>query len=330
MHHRRIILLAASLVFAAPAQSDEPQRGTLILEYENDLFGGEDRYYTNGVRLTWISPDDRVPAWIRRGAGIVPFFADQGDLKLSYSLGQNIYTPNDIKTATPPTDDHPYAGWLYGSIGLGSETPTRLDRLQLNLGVVGPASLAERTQREIHRLVGSSVPQGWDTQLSNEPTLMLTYDRQWLAWRGGDNSSGWGWDVTPSIGGAAGNVFTQLNSGLTLRFGHTMPADWGPPRIGPTLPGSGLFRPRGDFGWYLFVSADGRMVARNLFLDGNTFTDSRSVDKRHLVGELQFGGVMNVGRRFRLTYTHVLSTRAFSGQRGDSSEFGSLSASLLL
>src|SRR3546814_3846176 len=33
------------------------------------------------------------------------------------------------------------------------------------------------------------------------------------------------------------------------------------------------------FGLYHFVSAEGRLMVRNIFLDGNTFEDSHSVDK---------------------------------------------------
>lgn len=65
-----------------------------------------------------------------------------------------------------------------------------------------------------------------------------------------------------------------------LRLGQRLPLDYGPPRIQPSLPGSGFFVPPQDrFGWYLFAGVEGRAVARNIFLDGNTFRDSRSVDK---------------------------------------------------
>ncbi|MEX0730532.1 MAG: lipid A deacylase LpxR family protein [Aquisalimonadaceae bacterium] len=321
-------LLLTLVLTTAPAWAYEPDWGTLTLEYENDIFGGEDRYYTNGARLTWMSPDDHVPTWVKRGAALLPFFAVQGELTLSYSLGQNIYTPNDIRVDDPPENDRPYAGWLYLTVGLGSETDYRVDRLQLSVGVVGPASLADRTQRFVHDAMGAKMPAAWDSQLANEPALLLSYERQWRSWIGFADD-GWGWDGTPYTGVALGNVFTQANIGFTVRFGRYLPMDWGPPRITPTLPGSGVFRPRADFGWYLFAGVDGRAVLQNLFLDGNTFTDSRSVDKRVFVGELQLGGAMNIGRRTRLTYTQVLSTREFRTQRGSATEFGTVSLSMM-
>src|SRR3546814_17784538 len=98
-----------------------------------------------------------------------------------------------------------------------------------------------------------------------------------------------GVDVTPHLGAALGNVYTYGAGGLTLRFGEDLPDDYGPPRIRPALPGSDYFRPTDDFGWYFFAGAEGRIVARNIFLDGNTFKDSHSVDKRPLVADLQAG-----------------------------------------
>ncbi len=319
--------LVAALAWPVTATGYDPDWGTLTLEYENDLFAGEDRYYTSGVRATWLSPDDRVPGWVRSGAELFPFFDPDGELKMSYSLGQNMYTAEDIEDPDPPPGDRPYAGWLHFAVGLGNETERKVDRLQLNVGMVGPASLADRTQAEIHRFTGSPQPQAWDTQLRNEPTLMLSYERQWRAWIE-TRRDGWGMDVVPHLGGAIGNVFTQLNAGLTLRLGKDLPLDWGPPRIQPALPGSGVFRPRSDFGWYVFAGLDGRAVARDIFLDGNTFEDSRSADKRPFIGEVQVGGAMNIGRRVRVTYTHVFPTREFRGQEG-TQDFGAIAGSVV-
>jgi lipid A 3-O-deacylase len=66
-------------------------------------------------------------------------------------------------------------------------------------------------------------------------------------------------------------------------------------------------------------------VARNIFLDGNSFRDGLSVDKKPLVGDVQLGIAGTVGDA-RIAYTHVFLTKEFRGQQqGDS--FGSLSVS---
>jgi len=121
-------------------------------------------------------------------------------------------------------------------------------------------------------------------------------------------------------------VFTYGNAGVTMRYGKRLPNDYGPPRVQPGLAGFGDFSPVSGFGWYMFAGIEGRAVARNIFLDGNTFRDSRGVDKKHLVGDLQFGIVLD-WPDMRLSYTHVLRTREFQTQECEDN-FGSFSLSV--
>lgn len=321
-----LVLTVAGSIGSLPAlASDETETGTLSLVFENDLFYDTDRNYTNGVRASWLSGPGRTPAWALRAARWFPLFPDGGTVRTSYAVGQNMYTPEDIALRGPPLDDRPYAGWLYGSMGLIAETGRRLDQLELTLGVVGPASLAEQTQTFVHEVTDSQEPRGWDTQLENEPGVVLTYQRSWRGFVS-ESVSGFGFDATPHAGGALGNVFTYANAGVMLRFGQRLPLDYGPPRIQPSLPGSGFFAPQEGFGWYLFAGVEGRAVARNIFLDGNTFRDSRSVDKEPLVGDLQFG-IALTWRNVRLSYTHVLRTREFETQ-DEADEFGAFTLSV--
>ncbi|MEX2629087.1 MAG: lipid A deacylase LpxR family protein [Tistlia sp.] len=321
----RLLLLAAALALWPLAPAAAEDGGTLSLVVENDLFARTDRHYTNGVRLSWLSSPRETPGLVVRAARWLPFFPDGGSVRTSFALGQNMYTPNDVGLVNPPPDDRPYAGWLYGSAGVVVETGQRLDQLELALGVVGPASFADDTQKFVHSITGSEEPRGWDSQLGNEPGVVLTYQRSWRSLVSRTHS-GFTFDVTPHAGGALGNVFTYANAGATFRFGQDLPLDYGVPRIQPSLPGSGFFSPSRSFGWYLFAGLEGRAVVRNIFLDGNSFRDSRSVDKQPFVGDLQLG-VALTWRDVRLSYTHVLRTEEFEGQGGGSS-FGALSLSL--
>lgn len=321
----RTLILAAALSAPASALGAESEWGTFSFTLDNDLFYGDDRHYTNGVRFAWVTNPDAVPDWLTRTATTLPFFPDHGVMRGSFSLGQNMFTPENIEVADPPTGDRPYAGWLYVSAGLIADTGSRLDRVELSLGVVGPAALGEQTQKTVHSITGSPEPRGWDTQLENEPAILLTWQRAWqeslLA-----SVEGFGLDMTPHVGAALGNVFTYASGGVILRFGRDLPHDYGPPLIQPAPPGSGFFLPQDSFGWYLFAGFEGRAVARNIFLDGNTFRDSRSVDKIPLVGDLQLGLAVTVGQ-VRIAYTHILRTPEFEGQQG-LDNYGAISASL--
>lgn len=324
-----MVSILAGMLFLSPPSAlaaETPEKGTLSLVLENDLFNNADSHYTNGVRAAWLSAPGRTQDWALRMARRFPLFPVNGIVRTSYAVGQNMYTPEDTDLRNPPLEDRPYGGWLYGSVGLTAETGQQLDQLELTVGVVGSASLAEQTQKFVHELVNADEPHGWDTQLKNEPGVILSYTRSWRSLVA-ESLLGVPFDLTPHAGGALGNVFTYANAGVMLRYGKDLPLDYGPPRIQPSVPGSGFFLPQHGFGWYLFSGIEGRVVARNIFLDGNTFRDSRSVDKELLVGDLQFGIVIT-WRDLRLSYTHVLRTREFKSQGDRRDDFGALSLSV--
>lgn len=306
-------LLCSPLAWAQEGGEDERPAGTFSLNLENDLFYDADRHYTNGVRFAWV-PDQRrpVPKWARDFAGLMPWFPADGTIRYGYAFGQSMFTPSDIEVVDPPRGERPYAGWLYGSIGLGIETGQVVDQFGLTVGMIGPASQADRTQREVHRLIGAPKPRGWHTQLRNELGVVATWER---SWRGLAKTRVLGnqLDLGTHLGGALGNVFTYANTGFMLRYGPHLPDDYGPSRIQPGLPGSSDFSPPRDFRWYVFAGAEARAVARNVFLDGNSFRSSRSVDRRHWVGDVQFGLVMD-WRDVRVSYTHVIRSKEFHGQ----------------
>ena len=209
----------------------------------------------------------------------------------------------------------------------GALQSNRLDSLDLSLGIVGPDSFAEQTQTAVHKWIGSPRPEGWHSQLRNEPGILLTYNRKWQAQYFFDV---WnlGVELSPHVGGSLGNVLTALSAGATLRFGRDLPSDYGPPLIQPSLPGSGFFHPEQAFGWYLFAGIEGRLVLHNIFLDGNTFADSPSVDREPWVGDIQAGLVLT-WRDVRLSFTNIFRSDEFSGQDA-STEFGSISLSIRL
>ncbi|HEY1097144.1 MAG TPA: lipid A deacylase LpxR family protein [Alphaproteobacteria bacterium] len=295
-----------------PERPKDPD-AIFTIAYENDVFTGEDNNYSNGVRASYISPETDVPNWLEDTAHALPFFPEEGHSRWGFSIGQNMYTPDDITVSNPPTDDQPYAGWLYGTAALITDNDDRMDTFQVTVGMVGPASGAREVQGFIHDMIGSPEPEGWDYQLKNEPGLVLTYQRKWRNLYE-ITPFGFGFDFSPSVGANVGNIYTDASAGGVFRFGYDLPSDYGPPLIKPSLSGSDFFINNGKkIGWYLFAGAEGRGVARNIFLDGNTFTDSRSVDKEPFVGSAQVGAALTYGSA-RIAYTQVFNTREFETQ----------------
>lgn len=323
-----VCLLGLPVAARAAAESDR----VCSLQFENDFFGGgTDRHFTHGTRLGCLT---RPIPWISAAVDKFPWFNPEkagqaGDEKLkvraSMSIGQNIYTPEDIGTSRLITDDRPYAGWLYLGFGMvADQNGDRYDNIEFNIGIVGPQSYAEDVQKKWHSLFDLPTPNGWDNQLENELGVNLIYEQAHRLWKK-ELPGGMEYDVLPHFGGSAGNVFTYAAAGGTLRVGADLDDDFGPPRIRPSLPGSVYFRARDTFHWYLFAGVEGRAVIRNIFLDGNTFAHGHSMDKEFLVGDFQAGMALQVDR-FRISYTQIFRSHEVEGQES-ADRFGSLNIS---
>ncbi len=336
MKFRSILAVLAVLCATAPVRAaDEPEKGTLTILFENDIFYNSDHDYTNGVLVGYTTAPDDTPEWATRFARDLPFFNQEGEVRTRYALGQDIFTPHNLSLVNPPLTDRPYAGFLYGAFGLAddsgreNDTINNLDQLQVTLGVIGPASLAEDAQKWIHGIINDRDPKGWSTQLRDEPGLIIQYERAVkFSFLTSYSGAGVGFDIVPHYGAAIGNVYDYANAGAMARVGFNLPKDYGPLRIDPSLPGSGFYEPRGDsaIGAYIFAGVDGRAIARNLFLDGNSFEDSRSVSKMNLVGDLELGAAVTF-RAFQLSFTHVFRTKEYSTQPA-ADQFGAVNLSV--
>ena len=312
--------LAAAAMLAAAMHAMPVAAGTFNLTFENDRPAKTDRHFTHGTLLSWTTDKGAVPEGLQSLGAALPGLATPPE-RVSYILGQTMFTPKDISASRLIRDDRPYAGWLYGGLRLTSEQPGARQRLELNLGVVGPPSLANQTQTLVHKSIDVQVPNGWEHQLDTEPGVLGIYERGWRHIAGlGDTP--FAVAALPHLSVAAGNIYTLGGVGGRLAIGHNLDASWGPPRIYPGARGSGYFGASGDLYFSLFVGVEGRAVARNIFLDGNTFQNSHSVDKKHFVGDLEAGLAIAYGP-LRGSFTWVGRSREFHGQ-SENDQFASM------
>ena len=323
--------LLASLFAANPSLgNDRDPISNLTITYENDQFGGRDRYYTTGWQLAWRATSPLLTDLLARATPFVsPWLPAGGLVRWGFGVGQNIYTPEDTRSRFPPLTDRPYAGWLYGSAAISAVTETSLALVELQLGIVGPSALGEQVQNNVHRLLRIDRSAGWATQLKDEPGLNLILSRQWRRFwplRGG-SGEGLRLGIVPSVAVSLGNVQTWAGGGLMVKFGSKVEADFGPQRLRPAAVGSAFFRHDGEWGWYVLAGVEARAIAHDISLDGNTWRDSRSVNKKLLVGDGVVGAVL-IMPRARVTYLHTFRSQEFDGQDNRLVQFGSLSLSV--
>lgn len=330
------LLIALLPQTPASAAGKDNAGGTMGLYLENDLFTGTDRHYTSGLKISWSSPDLEKLSDTPYANPLLPVFdllpyINETDYQknLVFPLGQNIYTPANTDARALQDDDRPYAGWLYLGVGVVWKNADVRNALVLDIGVVGPWSYAEETQRLVHDMRGFDSPQGWDNQLDNELAFTLAYERMWR-WPKHARRSGFDWEVLPHAGAAIGTVRTFANIGSELRFGLNLPDDFGTASIGPaaatSTPVDGMQaadRSRFDVGLYFFARAEGRAVGRNIFLDGNTFSESHSVGHKVFVADLSAGAAVNY-KNTKLSYALVYRTKEFDEQE-EEQIFGTVS-----
>ena len=318
-----LLLAGGGSAGAQPLPPPDP-RGAASFVLENDslkLVGRDtDRWYTSGFRLGWSSAEGRLPgplAWVDDGLARL---LGPANTRWRFDFGQNFFTPVSKRLENPDPRDRPYAGVLYGTIGLDRRTWNTLDRFELQVGVVGPASGARDTQSFVHRIIGDPVPQGWGKQIHNEPVANLNAERIWRVpvARAGFAEV----DALPAVGAQLGTVRVAASAGGRVRFGQGLDRDFGTPRIRPTI--SDAPAPVGDgFGWYVFGGVGGYAVGHDITLDGGVFRGGRSVDRKPFVADFEVGAAV-FWQNIRLSYTQVWRTKEFDDQSRIFS-FGSVS-----
>ena len=305
-----------------------PDGQIITLVIENDSIGGRgtDENYTSGVSLSYFDISAKMPEIAYTIADYIPTFDINDSSSVFYSFGQNLYTPKDITQSTQDPNDRPWAAHLYASMGLVTVTGDHVDEVEVSLGVVGPWALGRQTQTFVHKYItpDSPDPKGWSNQLNNEPAFLLGWQRRYPSILKA-SAFGLSLGASPHYGVTLGNVYTFAGTGIGFRLAPAED-DWqdDPIRVRPAPPGTGFFeRPADDWSWYLFAGIDGRAIARNIFLDGNTFSDSHSVDKKYFVMDANAGLALTYGQ-YRLSYSLIYRTKEFYGQENPS-VFGALS-----
>lgn len=339
-----IIALLPTLLLPSTSTADTQEKDTekvydtFTVFWENDTFAGTDRNYTNGFKMTWSTPfgadktESNLPDWSYYFIDKLPFFnGSETKRAVSVSFGQDIYTPENVYEKDLIVDDRPYAGYLYYSTAFHNRTSNRKNSWEFQFGIVGPLSFAEETQNLIHDILGSKRSEGWDNQLENEVTFEAIYESKWLLYYE-EKRAGYGYDLIPHIGIRIGSVSTYINVGAEIRYGLNLPGNFGNCLIRAGCAPNSAFNnaPRGNYdnsinGWHIFFAMDGRVVLHDIFLDGNNFTDSHSVEREVWVADLMAGVAVDFGNTI-MTYSYVFRTKQFEAEENNHM-FGSLSLS---
>lgn len=337
-----LLLSLSLLVFSctdfAVADGSQASEEAVSLYIENDSRNvggpGSDQGYSNGVRVSYVAAEDKIPDWAESLFSWSDNFQQErhrSKTNFGFALAQQIYTPNNTQQVELIANDRPYAGWLYLGITANLVNSTHSHSWELDLGTVGPEALGEQVQNGFHRMIGKNYGEGWKNQLGTEATVQVFYQQRVKFWSLSNPEKKKYFDMTPYFGGGLGNVMINAHVGGLVRFGTRLPDDFGPVRAS-SIDGDSFLSPKPNPSalpsLYVFASARALLTARNIFLDGNTFHESHHVKKYPLGTETEFG-VGSQWKKWSLIWRFVTRSPEFE-EKSQFNSFASMSLTYIL
>lgn len=284
---------------AAPADTDSKgnraEKTAYSLTIDNDVYFQTDRYYTDGLQFEWKRTGGTL-----KGAeyDVLSTLCNQLEcdannyVQTKSRIGQAAYTPADITISADQRLDHPWVGYLYyeRSYDFLSKDGLQQTTLTGQVGILGHYSFADEVQKGAHKIFGSEPPRGWSNQIGNSVGLLAGIERRYAFGDVGVSSgthlrtAGY-WSLT------AGNVNTSAGVGLNFVLGKNLP------RIASNDP---IHKSSLDHvgaaclvEWLqcsLFGGVEARVVAFNVFVDGNLGRNETDISKKPIIVDLTLGG----------------------------------------
>ncbi|MDU7693675.1 MAG: lipid A deacylase LpxR family protein [Helicobacter sp.] len=342
MLNRKILFLAAGIISASADTISIYPKSAYSINIENDAFVNvhSDKYYTSGVALNYTTREFDLSSTFWRYLS-----AKQDDLRYSrfnVGIAHFIHTPincasaeyqefkkenpNDSCNPTSPLldplkspknqknakGDYPYSGAILLHAGISNRTESSHETLRFSVGIIGSGALGGEVQNGVHKLLPNSQLKfsGWDTQIETELLLNVHYEylKKFTLLKQGDFSIDY-------LGGpkiSLGNAQTLFGTTQMLRAGINLDSDYGIENLKQNSFGSKIFSE--DLSLYAFFNSRYMYVARNIFIEGNSFNPKHFLSLNRFVITPTIG--FNASYRFmRFYYAWTFVPREFQEQR---------------
>lgn len=290
------------LSFVIVSQTDSSfvkikQENYFKFNYDNDFFSQTDRYYTQGIQLSFIHPIVRYS----------PFSRALFQLKnaLNYygiHAQQDCFTPKSIRIDTIMFGERPYTGTILISHSLNSLNKEKklVLQTQLDVGGIGKCARCEDEQKAIHKALDNIAPLSWEYQLANDFVInyraklekAIIYKKYFELMLNGN--------------ARAGTLYTDLGTGLNTRFGF----------FDPYFNNLGLSKDRASrkFKIYGNIKASAKLVGYNATLQGGIFSKDIYVIDADNLERFVFTGTAEIVvafKRFSITYSRTYITQEY-------------------
>lgn len=175
---------------------------------DNDsyLANGQDRYYTNGLFITYRKVAE--PKQIKPGLA---------KKIIELEIGQKMYNAQSGYIPAINYVDRPITAYLYGGGSLNWFTENeRMLKASFQIGTIGPAAFGKQAQEFVHQLTGLYAPKGWEYQLYNEIGINLGASYVKMIQRSTSQKLDLAWHGYANLG----TTFSGLGVGFMLRSGR--------------------------------------------------------------------------------------------------------------
>jgi lipid A 3-O-deacylase len=265
---------------------------------ENDAYlaYGQDRYYTNGLFITFRHAADQTRLTGKVNKRIWEIEA-----------GQKIYNPISGYISDNTKIDRPFAGYLYGGASMNWLYSSENNlKVSLELGTIGPSSLAEDGQVLLHDLVGFYEIKGWDSQIKNEPGINARVEYNHFLHRSSSQKN----DFTFTSNARLGNTFSSAGIGLLFRTGF-LNQMFNSASTASNLSNNSKTEPLTEKEFFFFAQPSLSYIAYDATVEGGMFRDDKgpvSFDVKPLVFSQQLG-FMYSKRRWTADFSVIFKSR---------------------
>lgn len=246
---------------------------------DNDLFVGNDSGYSNGIYFSAYDTSDEaqnIPDpdfWVKPLLWSLPDSSPLAAVN-AYTVGQTMSTPQDITTSVLSEFDLPYSALLFLNNTYLTVSTHRAYRVSTTIGLVGPVAMGEQAQKFVHGIIGSDEPQGWDTQIENELVFQLSRGRIGRVWHATSERL----DILTQADISLGTISSGISGGIMLRYGRNLIRSFATPLLSTSRTSNPIAV---GSGWYVYSGVKVGYTFNQIFTDGNTFRDSRSIEYDH-------------------------------------------------
>lgn len=278
--------LFLSLLFTTIKAQSPGYKNEFGFRTDNDAYlaNGQDRYYTNGLFITF------------RHA------ADQSRLKTSVNkkiweveAGQKMYNPISGQISDIRQVDRPFAGYLYGGASMNWLYSSESNlKLSLQLGTIGPSSLGEDGQVLLHDMVGFYEIKGWESQVLDEMGINVMAEYNNLIHRSSNQKT----DFTFTSNAQLGNTFSGAGIGILFRAG-ILNQLFNSASMAGTLYNNSKTAPLNEKEYFFYAKPALNFVAYDATVEGGLFREDKgpiTFDVKPLVFSQQIGGMYSKNR----------------------------------